>query len=187
MSLYIFGYGSLISAESASRTLRREIDLFDLIPAHLLSYKRGWTLKDKVFSEKLAREIDAVFLNIEKTPGKMLNGVLIKITEKELDNLSIREKNYDVFEITNFVKLTNEVSIDPALKAFTFIGKDAYKIGQADKDSFIMKRYVDLVRAACARLGESFRHEYDETTEPAKFKVIDGNYTFVDTQQSKYV
>jgi len=187
MSIYVFGYGSLISAESASRTLRRKISLSDLIPVYLLSYKRGWTLKDKVSSARLAREIDAVFLNIEKAPGKMLNGVLIKVNEGELENLRIREKNYDTLEVTSLIKFTNEVSIDPASKVFTFVGKDAYKIYHADEDSFIMSRYVDIVLTACERLGESFRREYDETTESAHFRVIDGNYSFVDLKQSKSV
>jgi cation transport regulator ChaC len=187
MSIYVFGYGSLISVESASRTLRRKISLSDLIPGYLLSYKRGWTLKDKVFSESLTREIDAVFLNIEKAPGKMLNGVLIKINEEELENLRTREKNYDTFEVTSLIKFTNEASIDPASKAFTFVGKDAYKVSNEDDDSFIMNRYVNIVLTACARLGESFHREYDETTDPAQFRVIDGNYSFVDIKQSKYV
>jgi len=120
-------------------------------------------------------------------PGKLLNGVLIKINEEELENLRIREKNYDTAEVSSLIKFMNEVSIDPASKAFTFVGKDDFKINQANEDSFIMNRYVEIVLTACASLGESFRREYDETTEPAQFRVIDGNYSFVDIKQSNYV
>ncbi len=83
MSIYVLGYGSLMNVESASRTLKREIKLSDLIQVNLLGYARVWTVKDKIYSEKLAKRVDAVFLNIEKSSnfGQGINCILIKITQ----------------------------------------------------------------------------------------------------------
>ena len=189
MSIYVLGYGSLMNVESASRTLKREIKLSDLIQVNLLGYARVWTVKDKIYSEKLAKRVDAVFLNIEKSSnfGQGINCILIKITQAELEKIKIREKNYNCIDVSNSVKPKQDKSIDPSSKIFAFIGKDTSKIKKKDPNLFIMGMYIKMVLTACRNLGVNFLQEFKNTTQIARFKVIDGNYVFVELEQAKYV
>lgn len=44
-----------------------------------------------------------------------------------------------------------------------------------------------MITFACKSLGEKFFLEYEETTEPIPFKILDGKYTFTDVEQMKNV
>src|SRR5688572_12851915 len=109
METLLFGYGSLINLESASRTLKRELVRKDVATAVLRDYKRNWTLWDEVISNDLGQQVKAVFLNVEPQEDSFLNGIVFRVSNDELDYFKIREKNYYCADITQLVSLNESV------------------------------------------------------------------------------
>lgn len=185
MSIYIFGYGSLINIKSISKTLRREIDKKEIISEVVLyGYERNWTLKENVFSITLNREITGIFLNVEKSiDSSFCNGVLFPVSESELDYLILREKNYDLVDISNelstfMVKNTN---------AFLFSGRPDFLISQSQDNCYIMNRYIKMIEEGCMNWSNECWTIFNETTQKMNFPVLDGEYTFVDIAQKTNV
>ncbi len=110
--LAVFGYASLVSRESAAQTLGREVGPCPLV--RLTGWRRRWSLvRDNEKAEKtFARADDGwlppymLGLNIEPAdadePGP--NGVLIALTDAELDRLDIREVRYDRVDVTDAIE-----------------------------------------------------------------------------------
>lgn len=181
MSLYVFGYGSLMNAASASRALMRPVAPADLLPARLCGWRRGWTLRERVFAEALGREVDAVFLDIEARPGAWANGVMIRVSAAERERLVLREKNYLCVDVSA------GVGAEAGARVFTFVSRPEFRVANAEPGVFVMRRYVEMVDSACRSIGARFADDYERSTEPIVHPVIDGRYTFVDQEQAKYV
>ncbi len=105
--LAVFGYASLVSPESAAQTLGRPVD--GAIPARLEGWARGWTLgREQAKSEKTFARPDGTVprfclgLNLDAdADAPAPNGVLIELTEEELDRLDIREIRYRRVDVTD--------------------------------------------------------------------------------------
>ena len=189
MSDFLFGYGSMMNPRSAGRALKRDVRLADLVPASLHGYSRRWSLKEQVRSEKLGREVTAVFLDLGPDNGARSNGVLIEITPLTLDYLRQREKNYEGIDVTASIDVhTGPHSALPGTsRVYTFIGRPEFVVRKADTGLFVMERYVKIVEDACAALGPAFERDYAASTEPIRFPRVEGAYVFVDQEQAKHV
>lgn len=187
MAIYIFGYGSLINRTSAGRTLKRTIEPSALILSRITGYRRGWTLKEQVFYEQSKASIQAVFLDIEPDTDSGLNGVLIAISDEELGRLKLREKNYNLIDITHQVRIDDGPSLGPNDQVVTFVAMEDFKVGANSQNVFVMQRYIDLIETGCRSLGADFLELYRKTTEPVPFPILDGAYRFVDPAQAQSV
>ena len=188
MQDYLFGYGSLMNATSASRAVGRSLSLNDLVPTWVSSYQRSWSLKEQVFSETLGRPITGVFLDLRAVADGHVNGVLIAVSNTELANLRIREKNYDCVDITARVDFRGTLAARAGARILTFLAKPEQKVlPHSSEELYVMGRYIDMVETACREIGEEFLREYWSTTEEVRFPIIDGIYTFIDPAQAKYV
>ena len=108
MSFGLFGYGSLVLTESASMTLGRAAG--ELCPVRLHDWRRRFSQRrDNLTCEKTF-ECDGGWrpewilgLNVEEGEDEAgpVNGVVIELTEAELDRLDIREIRYDRVEVTD--------------------------------------------------------------------------------------
>src|SRR5688572_19428306 len=96
-NLGLFGYGSLVLPESASMTLGREAGA--MRPARLRGWKRRFSQgRDNLTCEKTFECADGrrpewiLGLNVEQGEdgGGPVNGVVIDLSEAELDRLDIR-------------------------------------------------------------------------------------------------
>src|SRR4051794_33932391 len=101
MSLGLFGYGSLVLHESASMTLGRPAG--ELRPVRLHDWRRRFSQRrdnltcEKTFECGGGRRPEWILgLNVEggEDPAGLVNGVVIELTEAELDRLDIREIRY---------------------------------------------------------------------------------------------
>ena len=120
MTIYVFGYGSLMNPMSLARTLPREHTFH---PAVLPGYKRRMNHRYK----------DHLFLNIVPRDDSCVDGLLIPVNENELETLKIREQGYACVDITT--QLQN--AIDGV--AYTFIAPDV-----SYPSEFTIKRsYID--------------------------------------------
>jgi cation transport regulator ChaC len=184
---YIFGYGSLLNKESASRALEEPSESIELLPAVLKGYRRSWTLKETVFSRELGKEVEAAFLDIREAAGSSVNGVLIAVDQDKLRHLSLREKNYDLIDITDHIQVPGQSEFDKTSRVFTFRGTPSHRIDNRTDSVYLLASYREKVLAGCQSLGADFVRSFQESTDEPEFPLLNGAYTFIDRAQARYV
>lgn len=178
--MYLFGFGSLINLASAQKSFKRVLTQNDLISVKIKGYKRVWNAVESIeFEDGI---VNGVFLNIQKNENSILYGVVIKITEEELDVLKFREKNYSCITIKKESILTK--NIDDDLIAFMTTKED--KLAKKDdKNSFIPLKYTQIVKNALENYDEEFKENFKQIFENYPFALKAGDYTFTDPIQNK--
>ena len=173
--LAVFGYASLVSPESAGITLGRPVEIAAL--ARLHGHARGWTVgRDNAATEKTFARPDGsvpqhcLGLNVDPTDGgKPPNGVLIEVTEAELDRLDIRELRFLRSEVTEEIE-TTAVSFDAV---FTYRARPDNHYPSPPDDAVVIATYPRHVEAAFAALGPDQLELYRATTPPPPVEVTD--------------
>lgn len=178
--MYLFGFGSLINLASAQKSFKRVLTQNDLISVKIKGYERVWNAVESIeFEDGI---VNGVFLNIQKNENSILYGVVIKITEEELDVLKFREKNYSCITIKKESILTK--NIDDDLIAFMTTKED--KLAKKDdKNSFIPLKYTQIVKNALENYDEEFKQNFKHIFENYPFALKAGDYTFTDPIQNK--
>lgn len=178
--MYLFGFGSLINLISAQKSFKRVLTQNDLIPVKIKGYERVWNAVESIqFGEE---KINGVFLNIQKKEDSILNGVVIDISQEELEILKLREKNYSCIIIKSSDIL--DKSFDDDLIAFMTTNEEKLaKIG--DIDSFIPVKYIEVVKEGLKNYDIDFIKEFEKTFENYPFPLKDGFYIFTDPIQNK--
>lgn len=175
----LFAYGSLVSPDSAARTLGRPV--LDAVPARLAGWQRRWSqARDNLGCEKtFARRSDGSLprhvlgLNVERAEGTGgPNGVLIEIGERELERLDVREMRYDRVEVTAEVEPWDGRPARFDL-VFAYSAKPEHHAPQPLPDSVVLASYVRAVRDAFAALGLEQLELYAETSEPPPVEVAE--------------
>jgi cation transport regulator ChaC len=182
--LAIFGYGSLVDPASAARTLGRPVA--EPVPARLRGWKRRWSQKrDNLTCEKtFALRSDGrtptwiLGLNLEPADGSEPhgppNGVLIELTEAELDRLDLREIRYDRVDVTEVLELDRDRP-DRFDRVVTYTAKPYHHSPTPPDDAVILATYANTVETAFAALGEDERRIYVETTGAPPVDVVEAD------------
>jgi hypothetical protein len=165
--LAVFGYASLVSPESAGQTLGRPVD--GTIPARLEGWARGWTLgREQAKSEKTFARPDGTVprfclgLSLDPAPdAPPPNGVLIELTEAELDRLDIREIRYRRVDVTG--SIDGEHDFD---RVITYVAKPEHHHPAPPGDAIVVATYPAAIEAAFDRLGPGQLDRFRETTAP---------------------
>jgi hypothetical protein len=166
--LGLFGYGSLVLPESASMTLGRRVG--ELRPARLHDWHRRFSQRrDNLTCEKTFecaggwRPEWILGLNVEEGEDEAgpVNGVVIELTEAELDRLDIREIRYDRVEVTGSV--TGE---DLPGRIVTYRAKPFHFAPEPPEDAVILRSYADAVEKGFEGLGTGELEHYLRTTGP---------------------
>lgn len=180
--MYLFGFGSLINLSSAQKSFKRVLSQRDLIPVKISGFKRVWNAVESIQFENENQGINGVFLNIKKEENSILFGVMIEISEEELEVLKLREKNYSCITIKKESVLNFKAKGD--LIAFMTTNEEKIaKIG--DKNSFIPFKYTQVVKEALKNYDEEFNKNFEEIFKDYPFSLKEGNYTFTDPIQNK--
>ena len=167
-TLGLFGYGSLVWPESASMTLGRPVS--EAKPAGLREWKRRWSLgRDNLTCEKTFELADGrrpewiLGLNVERGEDAAgpVNGVVIELTETELDRLDIREIRYDRVEVSGLVDGEGL----PA-RIVTYTAKEWHFRPAPPPDSVILASYANAVERAFDELGPGQLATFHATTGP---------------------
>jgi hypothetical protein len=172
--LAVFGYASLVSPASAGQTLGRPVEIAAV--ARLYGWRRAWTLgRDNAASEKTFARLDGSLprfclgLNLDPDPNAPApNGVLIEVSEAELDRLDLREMRYHRFEATDSIE--TEAGFD-AVYAYHARPEHHHPIPPAD--AIIVSTYPATIEAAFAALGPEQLGRYRETTVPPPVEVVE--------------
>ena len=167
--MYLFGFGSLINLASAQKSFKR-----------VLTQKVWNALENIKFEDNM--EVNGVFLNIQEKKDAILYGVMIKITQEELEILKLREKNYSCIKI----KKDNVLSQNAQEDLIAFMTTKEEKIGKiGDVNTFIPKKYIQIVNEALKNYDEEFKENFKETLNNFPFPLKDGDYSFTDPIQNK--
>ena len=177
--MYLFGYGSLINLSSAQNSFKRVLTQDDLIPVKIKGYERVWNAIESIqFDNEI---VNGIFLNIKKNKNSVLNGVMIKISQEELEILKLREKNYSCVVIEAKDVIDNKVDSD--LIAFMTTNEEKLaKVG--DNNSFIPTRYIEVVKSALVNYDDNFKKEFEKSFENYPFSLKNGFYKFTDPIQN---
>jgi len=175
--LAVFAYGSLASLASAERTLGRPVERAGL--ARLAGWRRRWSqARDNLCSEKtFARADDGTVpphclgLNIERRTGPGPNGLLIEITEDELERLALREIRYDRIDVTAEIATSDQPGLN---RVFTFTAKPRNYAETPPPGAVILATYARAVEAAFESMGPDQLALFRTTTGPHPVEVIEG-------------
>lgn len=180
MSVYIFGYGSLLNLSSTNSVLNKKLSTGDVQTVTLKGYERLWRVKDTVWFESIQQQKYGLFLDINKKENSHVNGILIKVIKDELENLKLREKNY------NLVSIKDSIQEVPNLEVFTFISKEEHRYKNTDKGVYIPEQYEKMVLSGCSNISSEFKKEYLLTTVNSDLIRLSGNYCFINDEQEEY-
>ena len=178
----VFGYASLVNAASAGQTLGRPVP--DPVPARLAGWRRGWTLgREQAKSEKTFARIDGrvprfcLGLNLDPDAGAPApNGVLIELTEAELDRLDVREIRYSRVDVTDTIEVPEgRHRFD---RVITYVAKPEHHHPTPPDDAIVVSTYPAAIEAAFELLGPGELELFRETTAPIPVEVSDA--TLVD-------
>ena len=178
MRLAVFGYGSLVSRASIAETLGHEAPA--PIPARLKGWRRRWSIyRVNTAHEKVFERVDGepfehvVGLNIERAPAapetEWPNGVLIALTQAELERLDLRERRYDRVEVTGDIE-ADEAGFD---RVYAFTAKREHFAAETPPDSIVIASYVKACQAAFEELGPDAWARFLATTGELPAPVVD--------------
>jgi cation transport regulator ChaC len=164
--LGLFGYGSLVLPESASMTLGRPVG--ELRPARLRDWRRRFSQRrdnltcEKTFECAGGRRPEWILgLNVEEGEDEAgpVNGVVIELTDAELDRLDIREIRYDRVEVTGSVEGEQLPE-----RIVTYKAKPFHFAPEPPEDSIILATYAAAVERGFDGLGPRELDHYRATT-----------------------
>jgi hypothetical protein len=164
-------------------TLGREINDREMHLAETKNYIRSWgsVIKVLLFTQDRYIPINAAFLDIEKKEGWIANGFLISISQRELERMDKREKQYERVNITaNIVypKLRKESTV------YAYTGKRDLSVKNYT-DIKVLKKYEDTVSDGISHWGKEFASRFKSLTKNHTFEIVDGNYRFLDEDQNR--
>lgn len=168
---YIFGYGSLVNPEDAAQTLGHTVKL--IYPVKLRGWIRDWsvvvdntaTLRKFTLTDTDGIPNYVIALNVRKREGNELpsdpNGVLIEVTEQDLEMLDGRESHYERVDVTK------DISTAVDGKVYTYTGLKSYMYAQnyaAASEVILPESYMSLVETSFASLGPEMLKQYRTST-----------------------
>ena len=162
----LFGYGSLVLPESASMTLGRPVG--EARTARLHDWKRRFSQRrdnltcEKTFECDGGRRPEWILgLNVEdgEDDAGPVNGVVIELSEAELDRLDIREIRYDRVDVSGSVEGEGLPE-----RVVTYTAKDFHFAPQPPDDAVILETYAAAVERGFGGLGEGELDHYLATT-----------------------
>lgn len=182
---WVFGYGSLVSAESVGVTIDREVTIGDgFEPAVLHGYGRCWnygSLRQRADWHGAHGEVTAgivVSLGVMPDPDRWANGAIVRVTPDELARLDRRESDYDRVDVTESMRYDRppEPGTEPRA-VVTYVPRrsaiERYERHRRDGTAAVRAGYVTLVEEAFAALGGTHLADYRATTPEPDVEVIE--------------
>jgi len=145
---HLFAYGSLLSPVSLLSTLPA-VDIDDVVPATLVGYRRVFNVAfpndgsqpDKAyFDEAGGRPPFVLFSNLTSSPSASVNGVLVPVSDAQLEALCERERRYNL--VAGSARTDTAASPRPIL---TFVGADPFTATEDVRAGVVAASYLNLL------------------------------------------
>jgi cation transport regulator ChaC len=178
VGIALFAYGSLVSLASAERTLGRPVEHAAVL--RLPGWRRRWSqVRDNHATEKTFAHAESgavpsrcLGLNLEPdASGEGPNGVLIELSQAELERLATREIRYDRIDVTEALGEDRGASGFSQVVAFT--AKPENFAPTPPPDAVILAPYVRAVEAAFGSIGADQLELFRETTGSTPVEIIE--------------
>ena len=148
---YIFGYGSLICADSRARTGVSSA----AHPIEVRGIERRWSLHSP--------EWPATALSAHSVASALCNGVYFAVDEENLARFDEREKGYDRIIVSwHEVTPLSEQQLPEQGILWAYTGKHT---GMPSTSRPIMQSYLDVIVHGCLNYGDVFTHRFTELTK----------------------
>jgi cation transport regulator ChaC len=178
VSVALFAYGSLVSIPSAERTLGRRVEPAGVV--RLAGWRRRWSqvrdnrAVEKTFADASSGAVPShcMGLNIEReVAGSGPNGLLIEVSEAELERLDAREIRYRRVDLTGAVRSDDApIRFD---RVVSFTAKPENFAPSPPAGAVILAPYLRAVEAGFSAIAPDQLEVFRETTGPAPVQVIE--------------
>ncbi|AJQ94597.1 gamma-glutamylcyclotransferase family protein [Gynuella sunshinyii] len=148
MNNYIFGYGSLICADSRARTGITG----NAIPATVKGIKRGWYVS---VPQAMHTAVGAVQDDISEC-----NGVIFPVDTENLAKFDEREQGYGRIALETS-RITAEHQLPDHAIVWTYVG---HQTRSPSSEYPITQSYLDVILKGCFSWDEAFAIEFIKTT-----------------------
>jgi cation transport regulator ChaC len=164
MHYFVFAYGSLMDAESASVTLGR---LPVLTQARLMGYRTAWNVAAQInegsHTDRTAHYADGGIYNglivpigLERGDAYTTSGMLLEVTSAELLALDAREINYDRSEVTEQVEWLEGNAPNEPYIVYAYVPKPTsvemlHRAADSGTKVVVMRSYIDLLQRAAQK------------------------------------
>jgi len=167
----VFGYGSLMNKQSASRSVKEEA-LETMQPVIAFGVKRLFNYKASKTDHWGANQHpkEKAMLNLMQTTNlrSMANGVTLEVDAEDFNRLVERETGYDLVPVlvTAWKDLV-EQNPEPEIRiAYTFIAANELRnhIDYTSTEYYPVRGYLHAIQQTTYTFGEEFAHMWDTTT-----------------------
>lgn len=154
MSIYVFGYGSLINMQKNKEFFSTKRKVY---PVTVLGLKRSFNVSSNNEKYKV--------LGVKENPKSQCNGILIKLANpEELAALLQRENNYIPHPLAperivfNYKK---HLTFQPADQIIYFLPRPKYLLSQKAANQLkVRPNYLNICLAGAADYGEDFLQDF---------------------------
>jgi len=155
MTMYMFGYGSLIFSPGINgRGMDHTYTENDLTVTSLKGYQRCWNTEWD----------DILYLGLIKSDCHFVNGVIFPVDPEDAQPLLDSEGIYDsppMYTLEDVTELIDKPSIIKSEdRIFTCVTENPTAKGK------IKPYYINIIRSGLITRGKKFKHEFIETTFP---------------------
>lgn len=164
MQHYIFGYGSLINADSRAKTGQTGRSW----PAKVIGFQRHWSV--------MSPEFGMSSVAVVQRSNSFCNGVLVEIDETELPLFDEREAGY----LRAQVPMTQIQGYETTLPEGVVWIYHTETVTPPNDQAPIALSYADVILAGCLSINESFASEFISSTGGWEHAILN------DRQQPRY-
>jgi len=177
MKVKLLVYGSLLNPTSATFGIGRKINVRDYYDIKIYSYRLDYNTHETV--EIAGKEMEVCFLNLTEQENSSIQTKYLIVSKEELQNLAIREKNYQLINVRDCCIPHSPTDI------FTFIGL-ADHLHPFNQQPIILEKYIskitDGVKTFDHDFANSFLPDFKQASKNAI--IIQGDYRFFSTIQN---
>lgn len=165
MSIYVFGYGSLINMrENKELSVKNKRKI---CPVMVSGLKRSFNV---ITSSNTSAKYKVLGVKESTDKKKQCNGILIEITEsEELVKLIKREKNYTPRQLSPerlSFPYKKHLSLNKADQIICFYPQSKYTLKKKEASELkIRPKYLQICLAGARDFGEDFLKDFMETTD----------------------